>query len=201
MRVLVDGYNVVFTLCLAPRSPDGGLLLAAGRKTLLRLISQHLGPAAQRVLVVFDAQKAPSGTPEEDRQFGISVVFTKNSGEADDWIEAELHRAAAPQTWTVVSSDHRVRLTAKRRGARVVRAEEFLEWLEQQQTGLSSVRQRNPNLPIEIDRDAHLSTSNSLVADWLELFQHLEKDPKLGQPLFLPEDLPSDLTEKDFDSP
>lgn len=182
MRVLVDGYNVLFTLNLLPRQAQASSL-QTGRQMLLDLIRQNLGPAARQVIVIFDASRAPKGVPGDYAYHGIEVLFAKERKEADDLIEALIKQESVPRRLTVVSSDQRLRQAATRRGAQAVRAEEFLEWMEKQ----AAAGQPRPSTPpTDDERSAGVPPEES--AHWLQEFGHLDDDPELGRPLFRPED-------------
>jgi len=182
MRVLVDGYNVLFTLHLLPR-PGGAAALQVARQRLLDLIHAHLGLAARDVLVIFDAREAPKGVPDAYAYHGIKVLFAKERKEADDLIELLIQQESVPRRLTVVSSDQRLRLAATRRGAQAVRAEEFLEWMEKQ-AAAERLRSTRPATP-----DDHAAEATPAEPDhWLKEFGHLDDDPALGRPLFRPED-------------
>lgn len=103
------------------------------RTRLLRQLAITM-PESERgaTEVVFDA--APTGTQRNESsatlEYGLRVRFAAEHPEADDLLEELIGKHPHPKTLTVVSSDRRIRRKAKARRARVLTAEQFLDWLE-----------------------------------------------------------------------
>jgi predicted RNA-binding protein with PIN domain len=119
MRWLVDGYNVI------RRDPDlrsrEAERLADGRTALLQLVAGAALRSGDDFTVVFDGARAGGGEPSGGQ---VQVVFSRPPQNADQVLvrrATELRDAAI-----VVSSDRAVRDGARRVGAAVVTAEEFL---------------------------------------------------------------------------
>lgn len=181
MPVLVDGYNVLFALGEAPKTAGPGALQAA-RAKLLGWLTAGLGSGAKDAVVVFDASNAPAGAPGDYIHSGIEVRFARRRQEADDLIEEQIRQCTAPAQLVVVSSDHRLRQAALRRGARSVKSDEFLDWLEEQK----AKGRPTPSTSAEDRRQA------GSPDEWLQAFGHLDADPSLGRPTWLrPEDFDS----------
>jgi predicted RNA-binding protein with PIN domain len=163
MWILVDGYNVLFALGMIPPVVKRGDLQQA-RQALLNLLADGLGDQAKRCTVVFDATRSPSRTPGDTTFRGIEVRFTKRRQEADDLITWLIKQCPAPKQLTVVSSDHQLVDSARRRKATPVRADGFLEWLERQKQPPAAATPAAPALdPAERDK-------------WLAEFGHLDQE-------------------------
>ena len=133
MQLLLDGYNVLFAAGAMPRHSGQGEL-ARSREWLLRLLLDHLPPSALReTTVVFDAKNGPRHLPPEYQLHGVRLLFARDHDEADDLIENLIRQHATPKKLTVVTSDLRLRETARRRRCRVIPSDDWLEFIREQQ--------------------------------------------------------------------
>lgn len=118
IHTIIDGYNLIFEVGLQARSTNPAMLEKA-RDRLLREILQAVDPDfAKGIAVVFDApsgKKLPWAGKVPTR--GIQVHFANEFDEADTMIEAMIAAHATPKKLTVVSSDHRLHKSARRRRA------------------------------------------------------------------------------------
>lgn len=119
MKVLIDGYNLVFECGLHGKRVNADSL-AKGRQKLLRSIVNAVAPhQLPGFTVVFDAQKQLVSGQREQSQFEqIRVLYSINHADADEMIEHLIRQHSAPKQLTVVSSDHRIQKAARRRKAR-----------------------------------------------------------------------------------
>jgi len=129
MLILIDGYNVI-----APNGPPARRAsqdwLNLQRQRLIHMLAGQLGPElAKQTTIVFDAATAPRGLERRFVQLEIEVVFAVDYPEADDLIEEMIAAHATPKKLTVVSSDHRIQVFARRRGALAVDSEPWLDRL------------------------------------------------------------------------
>ena len=119
MRWLIDGYNVIRgDAALSSREKES---LEAGRTALLHLVAAVARTSPDTFTVVFDGARHTGGMASGGR---VEVIFSRPPDHADD----VLVRLAA--RWrdgaVVVTSDRAVRDAARRAGATVLGAEEFL---------------------------------------------------------------------------
>lgn len=128
MRVLIDGYNVMFAGGLLGQrlGPDG---LRKIRHRFLNDLSDALGPLdSLETTVVFDASRPMNGLPKATTHKGLSVIYAVGDENADARIEDLILKHSHPKDLTVVSTDRRVRQATTRRKARPLTAEAF--WVE-----------------------------------------------------------------------
>lgn len=132
MKVLIDGYNLIWGAHLVGRGAEEGTLRGS-RFELLDLLVLTL-PRAElpEITVVFDAAEAPPGLPWQVRYQGIRVRFAAEYDDADALLEEYIQEHTAPRRLTVVSSDHRVQRAAKRRRASAVDSEAWIRQLWQE---------------------------------------------------------------------
>jgi predicted RNA-binding protein with PIN domain len=162
MWILIDGYNVLFALGMIPATVQAGDLQKA-RLSLLNMLADGLGEESKRCIVVFDATRAPARKGGDTVYRGIDVRFTKRREEADDLIVWLIKQCSAPKQLTVISSDHRLVEATTRRKATSIKADRFLEWLEQ----------RKPR-PTEQATPATMTAEER--AQWLQEFDHLDQE-------------------------
>jgi uncharacterized protein len=120
MSLLIDGYNLLHAVGIIGRGigPGG---LERSRLALLNFLVESLDPKeAATTTVVFDAREAPPGAPRTLDHRGIKVLFSTGYPDADAMIDELIRADSAPRRLTVVSSDHQVQRSARRRKARSV---------------------------------------------------------------------------------
>ncbi len=175
IRLLIDGYNLLFTSGMDGRSRAPGWLQRA-RERLVKFLVTHLPTEdIPTTTIVFDAASRPlaagsweTGIVAEPRsdlanrqQAGIQVVFAVDYDEADDLLESLIRQHSTPKSLSVVSDDNRVRKCAVARRAISLDIETFLRQLESPATSESSA-------PTPRERDHNLSPEE--VTRWLREF-------------------------------
>lgn len=188
MLTLIDGYNVLFSLGMVPAPVKEGDLQRS-RQSLLQMLYEALGTKGKSCTVVFDATRAPSRAPGDTFFHGIDVRFTKRREEADDLIAFLIKQCTTPKQLTVISSDHRLVEAATRKRATSVRADDFLDWLEEQKPGSAPT----PSAP---------QVSAEERAGWLKTFA--EVDDELSDAKNYPEEKwihGVQIDENDLDDP
>ncbi len=180
MRILIDGYNLMYAVGLLGRKLGPGGFRKV-RQRFLNDLAAALDPVeAHQTTVVFDAAAPPDHVPREARHKGLTVLFAVDDESADERIEWLIAHDSAPKTLTVVSSDHRLRAAASRRKARAVTADAF--WTE-----LEDRRRRRPSevppLPSaeEVARQQGLPPEESEF--WLRAFADVADAPETRQAL------------------
>ena len=125
MTILIDGYNLLYTLGLRR-----GESLEQGRKRMLNLLADHLADQVNvKVTVVFDAAHPPPGVPRRYHHRGLDVRFAAGYAEADDLLEELIRGCHTPKQLLMVSSDHRLHRAARARNAAAMDSEEWYDRL------------------------------------------------------------------------
>jgi uncharacterized protein len=128
--LIIDGYNLMHAVGLARRTYAPGQLQRC-RTQLLRYLAGHLAaPERERTTVVFDAGEAPPDLPRQTMAAGMRVCFASPGKEADDTIEELIAAHSSPRQIRLVSSDHRLQRSARRRRGEFVDSEDFANELE-----------------------------------------------------------------------
>lgn len=94
------------------------------RRTLLEELARFSRVKKARITVVFDG--TPDRTTPDGSAFqGVKVLFARQGSDADSRIEALVEDSPDPRGLIVVTSDRRLSLTVRSRGARTIRSGEF----------------------------------------------------------------------------
>jgi predicted RNA-binding protein with PIN domain len=170
LRILIDGYNLLFQSQLVGRGRAAGWLERARGRLLNLLIAGLSKRELARTEIVFDA--AARGPTPDDQVLpsGLVVTFARNHAEADDLIEERIRQHSHPKSLRVISADNRIIKRAKTRRAVVLDPETFLEELES-----AAVSDSRPvSNPHQAEPIAGLAGSELLsdkqVEYWLEEF-------------------------------
>jgi len=168
MRLLIDGYNLMFQSVVVNVKKDGKNALRIARGQLMEQLIALLEPSERKLtMIVFDAKNAPSGLPEKYSQEGIQLVFARDWASADELIQSEIRKHPSPKLLTVVSSDHAIHRKAIARGAHVIDSDHWLE--ERQQLRLELKRHAENQEPSPVD-EKQRSLSEQERDQWLRDF-------------------------------
>lgn len=172
MRLLIDGYNLMFESTSVERGMDGKNALRAARGRLLHLLVDLIDESMRdKTMIVFDAKKAPLGLPDKYVHHGIQIVFARDWDSADELIQTEIRRHSAPKTLTVVSSDHAIHRKALARGAKVIDSD---EWLDREMENRARISRQGPESPESIAQMESESKNRELSEEekkkWLKEF-------------------------------
>lgn len=159
MRYLIDGYNLMHALGMAPK--PGGLSLERSRIRFIEWLAVELGANVGQVSMIFDAVRSTGGNEQVHR--GLYFRFA-DARTADDLIEELIASERTPQSLTLVSNDNRLKGAAIRRGCVSWTCENFVDWL---QAGTSQPT-RSASKPAD---EKPSPPSNAEMEEWLQRFQ------------------------------
>lgn len=176
--LIIDGYNLMHAAGMA-RHKYGPGDLERCRKRVLHFLSQHLSAAERaRTTVVFDAADAPPGFPRTAVLEQMEILFAPRGGDADTVIEELIEQHFAPRQIRLVSSDHRLQKAARRRRAKFVDSELFVEQLEDRAAKRTdSAGRQEPAIP---EQKVTGRTSRDEIAEWLEIFGDIPEAAELA---------------------
>ncbi len=121
IHIIIDGYNLI------RQSKYLSILdlqdIQLGRDTLVDMLAAYKRVKSHRITVVFDGTTAPLFSQKQDRQKGISILFS-HKGESADTVIKKLARKER-QKALVVSSDQDIVQSAAASGAATVSAKDF----------------------------------------------------------------------------
>jgi hypothetical protein len=121
IHIIIDGYNLI------RQSKRLSILdmqdIQLGRDTLVDMLAAYKKVKSHRITVVFDGTTAPGFSQKQDRQKGISILFS-HKGESADTVIKKMARKEG-QRALVVSSDQDIVNSAAASGAATVSANDF----------------------------------------------------------------------------
>jgi len=121
MRVIVDGYNLIRNSSYLSQIERQDL--EAGRRELLRRLSEYQRRKGHQVLVVFDAAESAYSSRRHERIAGISVTFSRKGETADEVIKGLA--SAGREGLVIVTSDRELATFAEKHGSFAIAADEF----------------------------------------------------------------------------
>jgi len=169
---IIDGYNLLHAIgfLVGKVNPRG---LERARYQLQELLATAFKDQAEQVTIVYDAARPPAKVPLEQNYKGLNILLAVGPKEADDIIENLIAGHSSPKHLVVVSGDHRLQTAAHRKGAQVLGATEFLDYLDQL---------HHQKKPIDAEEPAKKEKlSEEEIKDWLQKFAGLEDDPDLKE--------------------
>lgn len=84
MHLIVDGYNIIGAW---PQFQRAGGDLSQARDQLIHILADYAGFTGCELHLVFDGYASTKKTTTIERQFGITVVYTRQHETADHYIE------------------------------------------------------------------------------------------------------------------
>jgi uncharacterized protein len=151
MPYIIDGHNLI------PKIKGLSLKAMDDEMQLVELLQIFSRVRRQGTEVYFDG--APAGQAGIRRMGTVTAHFVKKGLTADEAIISRLNKMGrSAKNWIVVSSDHRVQVESRAKGAEVMLSEEFARQLE---AAFKKGEKGEKN---------ELALSEDEIADWLRLF-------------------------------
>lgn len=168
--LILDGYNLMHAAGIARRKYAQGDLERCRRKLEIRIAATLSPEAIARTTVVYDAFTSPGNDNRTGVSQGLRILFAPQGQDADGEIERLLNHHSAPRQIIIVSSDHRLHKAARRRKARCVDSEVFLNELESE-APQQTVKRQPRDVKITRETPAELQR-------WEQTFQAAEEETK-----------------------
>ena len=179
IRILIDGYNLLFASQLVGRGRGQGWLEKARHRLLTHLRQRLESTELLQTTVVFDANVSASMIERDEATRAnltdssptsrpdIRVLYAHAFDEADDLIEKMIREHSAPKNLIVVSGDQRLRRCAQARRATSMDSESFLLWLDQRPIGPAV----EPAEGLREEKGESDALSPEEIAEWLREFR------------------------------
>ena len=129
MRLLIDGYNVLFAETHRPL-PKPERELEQMRNDLLGRLEAYRTTADEDITVVFDGGEAGAHLARFQHFGGVEVIFSDPASDADEEIKEYLRGYSGARDTKVVTDDRPLAQAAKKLGARVVGTEWLVERMQ-----------------------------------------------------------------------
>lgn len=123
MRYLIDGYNFLFRLL--HRGEDVRKI----RDKFVADLIRKVNASQMSVLLVFDS-KYQEGETSKKQEGLLDILYTNEGESADDWLLKELKAVKNPRLVTVVTSDRRLAMHCRMKGAFTMEVKDFQALLE-----------------------------------------------------------------------
>lgn len=124
MAYIVDGNNVM------GQRPGWHRDKSQARRRLLEEVAAFAKLKKARVTIVFDGAPDPL-LPDGGAHRGVKILYAEKGSDADSRIERIVESSRDPRGLTVVTSDRRLTVAVRWRGASVVRSGEFRRKIEE----------------------------------------------------------------------
>ena len=149
MALIVDAYNVLHCTHVLPHP-----YAMISATDLCQLLEQSRW-AGRTIAVVCDGTQKPT---EADYEGDVELVYAGSGRDADSLIEKMIAESNAPRDLTVVSNDRRLQKAARRRRARAMTSERFLQLL---------IKSTDPRKPAADVKPRAIGNTD----DWLDTFE------------------------------
>jgi predicted RNA-binding protein with PIN domain len=131
MKIIIDGYNLIFECGLHGRHVNGASLARARDLLQGKIRRAYCEAERQQIVVVFDAERIPlAGQQGEEISAGIRVMYSIDFEDADAMIEFLIEKHPSPKQLLIVSSDHRLQRAAQKRRASAIDSGDWYDELE-----------------------------------------------------------------------
>jgi len=161
--LVIDGYNLLHAAGFARRRYGPGDLERARHKVLSLIAEQMSDEQRRRTTFVFDAKDPPPDASGHGAHAEMLVLYAHEDEEADDLIERLIDAHSAPRQLIVVSSDHRLHKSARRRKSVALDSDAFLD-----ECARRVYARRTPRAEPEIKPGC--DTSPAAIEEWLAVF-------------------------------
>ncbi|MEQ9406835.1 MAG: NYN domain-containing protein [Fuerstiella sp.] len=163
--LIIDGYNLMHAAGIARHRYAPGMLQRCRHRLQLLVADLLKAEVRQRTTVVYDAFESVSDDQRESEFDGLRILFAPQGSDADSEIERQLATHSSPRQILVVSSDHRLHKAARRRRARCIDSEKFLNQLTDDLNHASSPRRPRRAQPPDTAAD---------LQHWMSEFSDIE---------------------------
>lgn len=164
MAILIDGYNLLHVTGIFTSATGPGSLQKLHAK-FIQFLATALDPAdAPHTEVVFDSKGRHSGSRRMLRIGDLTVHYAARDEDADTYIAELIASHSTPRRLVVVSSDHQIQRTARRRRAKAIDSHVWYAEL------MKSWRERGRPAQANEDAKPPVPLSPSEVSQWLEVF-------------------------------
>ena len=166
MRIVIDGYNLIFGVPALENVLDKGNM-AQARERLLLLLARHKATSNQDITVVFDGRARAEGRPAA--QFasgefeGIRVIFSRTTT-ADEEIKDIIGTSPNPRELCIVTSDKGILSSARAAGCHATPPETFYK-------KITAPFKKEKLAPAKEPMSKYKGLTTEEVEYWLEYFK------------------------------
>lgn len=155
-KIIVDGYNVIFSVSALRSLVENSLEEARDR--LLNQVRSYVIRRNVYVTIVFDGTQPPFSGPEPDYGSRLSVIFSRSPFKADPMIKELIRREGGKNALSVVTEDNDILRYAKDHKTKGLSPERFFDRISVRTEARQLSKKHNPMIDDEE------------LDDWMRLF-------------------------------
>jgi len=143
----IDGYNLMYSIDEIKQIATTDLISA--RDKVIEIVSDFQGYVAKECVLIFDAYRNNISIPIINKQYNISIVYTKANQTADTYIEQKTLELADRYKIFVVTSDGLEQLKILSNNAFRISCKEFIHRYNNLQKKYKNNIRTNKNQPLK----------------------------------------------------
>lgn len=143
----IDGYNLMYSIEEIKQIAKTDLLSA--RNKVIDIVCDFQGYVSKQCVLVFDAYRNDVSIPVVNKEYNISIVYTKMNQTADMYIEQKVQELSQDYKIFVVTSDGLEQLKVFSSNALRISCKEFMHRYENLQKKYKNNNKRNKNQPLK----------------------------------------------------
>ncbi|ODS30885.1 MAG: hypothetical protein SCARUB_03995 [Candidatus Scalindua rubra] len=176
MDVIVDGYNLIFSIKELGSSTEKSDIEFM-RNRFLSILEQYKEERKHKLIVVFDGKG--SVVSSETRVAGIEVVFSRPDLDADEEIKRMVSNSKRPRQIIVVTSDRNIIQFVRKYGSKVVEPLKFYKDVKKKITRLSTSKQEGRKIAKEEEKEPiskYIGPTKAEAQYWLKVFSNKQEN-------------------------
>ncbi len=143
----IDGYNLMYSIEEIKQIAKTDLLSA--RNKVIDIVCDFQGYVSKQCVLVFDAYRNDVSISVVNKEYNISIVYTKMNQTADMYIEQKVQELSQDYKIFVVTSDGLEQLKVFSSNALRISCKEFIHRYENLQKKYKNNNKRNKNQPLK----------------------------------------------------
>ena len=124
MLIVIDGYNLIFTVSSLEKYVRVDSIEDA-RKRLISLLGQYKSSNKYNIVLVFDSSQDDNITPSKVEIPGFEIMYAKYGKDADTEIKNIISLSQNPKDTLVVTNDNDIRKFVLKKGSNVIDSVNF----------------------------------------------------------------------------
>lgn len=171
MLIIIDGYNLIFTVPELEKYVEVKRVEAV-RNYVVSLLSEYRREKTYKIVIVFDGTYSESALPRKQMITGISVIYSNIGVTADTEIKEITKNSQNPNDICIVTYDNEIKRYVKKRGCQIVDPKAFykevLDCLNKNKKHESDEPEKKLTGPSEQDVKYWTNIFNNLPAQKVE---------------------------------
>ena len=169
MPIFIDANNLIHA-CPSLRNIAEGQCFSTARDIMLRRLSRSKLFNTAEFHVFFDGTGGRDAMMQRTKMYGIYVIYSGATREADDEIISDIHSSLNPELIEVATNDRELQKSCRQAGAKIRQTKSIIDIL--------NIKESSSTLSDEISKEKRdgLSSKEELNK-WMEIFGEEDKIP------------------------